>query len=116
LITSGAKRKQKEKGILKKRRAGTSHQNTPLSQSNTTTQSPKEGVSPLHFFFAIFPIAAAATLVAVKPELKEQVKANWNMNDEGCKKDDVQEKHMPHQEAASAGSDAENASRRKYSS
>jgi hypothetical protein len=110
LITSGAKRKQKENGILKKRRAGTS-QNTPLSQSNTTTQSPKEGASPLHFFFAIFPIAAAATLVAVKPELQEQVKANWNMNDEGGKKNGVQEKHMSHQEAASAGSDVENASR-----
>ncbi len=90
LITSGAKRKQKENGILKKRRAGTS-QNTPLSQSNTTTQSPKEGASPLHFFFAI-------------------------MNDEGGKKNGVQEKHMSHQEAASAGSDVENASRRKDSS
>ena len=72
------------------------------------SQSPKEGVSPLHIFFAIFPIAAAATIVAVKPELQEQVKANWNTN--GGKQHDVQETLISQQTAASAGSDVENVS------
>lgn len=107
MITSGAKRKQKEKGILKKRAGATKSTQQPLS--STTTKSPKEGVSPLHIFFAIFPIAAAATIVALKPELQEQVKANWNMANDG-KQDGVQETHVSQQTAASAGSDVENVS------
>lgn len=103
-------KKAKEKGILKKRALKTIQQ--PQS-SSTTTQSPKEGVSPLHIFFAIFPIAAAATIVAVKPELQEQVKANWNTN--GGKQNDVQETLIPQQAAVSAGSDVENVSWREES-
>lgn len=78
LITSGARRKLKEKGIIKKRRGISVTNPIPLNtEQQQLRQPPAQGVSPWNIFFALFPLAAAATVVATKPELQEQVKANW---------------------------------------
>lgn len=79
LATSGAKRKLKKEGILKKRGASAAKASHSKEATGVAQQAPKKQGTPppAVLILVIFPLLATGILVAFRPDLQEEIKANW---------------------------------------
>jgi hypothetical protein len=79
LASSAAKRKFKETGILKKRGASAAKASQSKEAMGVAQQAPKrkDTPPPAVLILVIFPLFATGILVAFRPDLQEEIKANW---------------------------------------
>jgi hypothetical protein len=79
LATSGAKRKLKKEGILKKRGASALNVSHAQEATDTNQVAKKQGTPPpAVLILVIFPLLATGILVAFRPDLQEEMKQNWS--------------------------------------
>jgi hypothetical protein len=79
LATSGAKRKLKKEGVLKKRGATALNASNAKEATDIDQVPKKQGTPPpAVLILVIFPLLATGILVAVRPDLQEEMKQNWS--------------------------------------
>ena len=79
LATSAAKRKFKKTGILKERgarAAKASHSKEAMGFAQQTSKK-QDTPPPAVLILVIFPLLATGILAAFRPDLQEEIKANW---------------------------------------